>query len=111
MNRDAVDESIATKTADRRSNPAPLVIHAAFVLTGVMTTLLGPMLPVLSSRWLLNDAQAGSLFTAQFSGSMLGVALSGFVVQARGYRAALITGLGAMAVGVAILAHANWPVG
>jgi fucose permease len=106
-----VDDSIATKTADRRSNPAPLVIHAAFVLTGVVTTLLGPMLPVLSARWLLNDAQAGSLFTAQFTGSMLGVAISGIRIEARGYRAALVTGLGAMATGVTVLAYANRTLG
>ena len=41
--------------------------HAAFVLTGTVTTLLGPLLPVLATRWALEDASAGLLFTAQFA--------------------------------------------
>lgn len=35
------------------------VAHAAFVLTGVVTTLLGPLLPVLLVRWSLDDAVSG----------------------------------------------------
>jgi len=37
------------------------VLHAGFALTGVLTTLLGPVLPALSARWRLDDAQAGFL--------------------------------------------------
>ncbi len=76
-----------------------------------MTTFLGPMLPVLVARWSLNDTQAGSLFTAQFTGSMLGVVLSGLLIQHWGYRMALISGLGAMATGVVVLAYAPWTTG
>jgi len=87
------------------------LVHIAFVLTGVITTLLGPMLPVLSARWALSDAQAGYLFTAQFVGSILGVALSGLAVHRYGYRTALVSGLAAMAAGAAILASASWTLG
>src|ERR1700688_315569 len=38
----------------------------AFLPTGVLTTLLGPMLPLLLARWALNDTQAGNLFLVQF---------------------------------------------
>lgn len=93
---------------NRHPNLAPRLIHAVFVLAGVMTTLLGPMLPVLSARWALNDSQAGYFFTAQFTGSMLGVALSGVVVQRRGYRAAFVAGLVALAAGAAFLSFAPW---
>ena len=48
------------------------LLNAAFVLSGIGTTILGPILPVLSSHWKMNDAHAGSLFTAQFLGSALG---------------------------------------
>ena len=85
-----------------------LLVNAAFVLTGVMTTLLGPMLPVLSARWALNDTQAGYLFTAQFAGSMLGVALSGMLVQRYGYRSAIVAGMGVMAAGAGVLASSAW---
>lgn len=83
--------------------------HAAFVLTGTVTTLLGPLLPVLAARWALDDARAGYFFTAQFAGSMLGVALSGALVTRFGFGGAVTTGLGAMAVGVGALGIVAWP--
>jgi fucose permease len=88
-----------------------MLVHAAFVLTGVMTTLLGPMLPVFSGRWALSDSQAGYLFTAQFATSILGVAVSSVLVQRYGYRLTLVFGLGFMAVGAGVLAEASWIVG
>jgi fucose permease len=83
--------------------------HAAFLLVGTVTTLLGPLLPVLAARWLLNDASAGLLFTAQFTGSMVGVGISGTLVSSRGFRSALIAGLTVMAAGVGALGFATWP--
>jgi len=79
------------------------VAHAAFIPTGIVTVLLGPVLPALSARWLLNDAQAGEFFTAQFLASILGVALSGVLVSRGGYRLAMIVGLVFMAAGVGFL--------
>ena len=43
----------------------------AFFPTGILTTLLGPMLPILIARWALNDTQAGNLFLAQFLAQVL----------------------------------------
>lgn len=70
------------------------LLYAAFVLSGIGTTILGPILPVLSSHWKMNDAHAGSLFTAQFLGSALGglvagihptrSAIAGFLLAASG---------------------------
>lgn len=48
------------------------MLNCSFILIGICTTILGPILPALSLRWNLNDAHAGSLFTAQFIGSSLG---------------------------------------
>ena len=87
------------------------MLHAGFVLTGVVNTMLGPMLPVLSARWALNDVLAGYLFTAQFSGSMLGVLASSFLVPRRGHRISLVLGLGFMALGSATLVAASWTLG
>jgi MFS transporter, FHS family, glucose/mannose:H+ symporter len=87
------------------------LLHAGFVLTGVVNTMLGPILPVLSARWSLNDAHAGYLFTAQFSGSMLGVMGSSFLMSRRGYRTPVLLGLGLMALGSATLLIATWMLG
>ena len=77
--------------------------HAAFVPIGIVTVLLGPLLPSLSARWMLNYAQDGSLFTAQFAGSTIGVGLSGLIAARWGFRSAINTGLFATAVGVGLL--------
>jgi fucose permease len=87
------------------------LLYLDFVLTGVVMTLLGPMLPMLSARWALNDAQAGYLFTAQFAASIGGMLLSSILVERFGYRMTLLCSLLVMAVGVAALARANWIFG
>ncbi len=73
--------------------------------------MLGALLPVLSAHWALNDARAGYLFTAQFSGSMLGVLGSSFLMSRRGYRISLLLGLGLMALGSGTLLAGSWRLG
>ncbi len=103
----AVDKSQA-QIGDVR---LPALLHAGFILTGVVNTMLGPMLPVLSARWALSDARAGYLFTAQFSGSMLGVMGSSFLMSRRGHRIPLVMGLGLMALGSVTLLATSWTLG
>jgi fucose permease len=90
-----------------------LAANAAFVPIGVVTVLLGPMLPALSARWSLNYSQAGSLFTAQFLASTAGVGVSGILISRRGFRFALNAGLLVMAAGVAGLSAGShlWGLG
>lgn len=52
--------------------PLVALVYAGFVLTGLLTTLLGPMLPLLSRRFDLSDSRAGLFFVAQFVASTLG---------------------------------------
>ena len=103
----------ATDAPTKRAADVRLMVllHAGFVLTGVVNTMLGPMLPVLSDRWGLSDARAGYLFTMQFSGSMLGVMGSSFLMARRGHRVALMLGLGLMALGSVMLLGASWTFG
>jgi fucose permease len=90
---------------------ATIAAHAAFVPTGIVTVLLGPLLPTLTSRWTLTDTQAGDLFTAQFAASTLGVFLSGELVPRLGYRFAIVTGVALMGLGVGFLPWTAWPLG
>jgi len=57
----------------------------AFLPTGILTTLLGPMLPILIARWHMNDTQAGNLFLVQFLAMLLGVQLSGVLLARWGF--------------------------
>ncbi len=93
------------------SRKSIVVLHLGFVLTGVVTTLLGPILPVLSARWTLRDVQAGNLFVAQFAGSMLGVALSGPLLSRRGFCSTLSIGYLLIAAGVGALAASGPSIG
>jgi MFS transporter, FHS family, glucose/mannose:H+ symporter len=89
------------------SRPLTVAANAAFVPIGVVTVLLGPLLPALSAKWSLNYTQAGSLFTVQFLASTVGVALSGLCVSRWGFRFAIKIGLLGMAAGVAMLPYGS----
>jgi fucose permease len=103
----------SSATVSTRKEPIGGVglLYLDFVITGVVMTLLGPMLPILSVRWALNDSQAGYLFTAQFAVSIVGMLSSSVLVKRFGYRIILLFSLVIMALGVAALAHANWTFG
>lgn len=88
-----------------------VLLHAGFVLTGVVNTMLGPLLPLLSARWRLTDARTGYLFTAQFGGSMLGVMGSSLLMAHRSHRVSLMLGLGLMALGSITLLSETWAWG
>ncbi len=75
----------------------------AFIPTGVLTTLLGPMLPILIARWALNDTQAGNLIFVQFMAQLAGVQLSAVLLARVGFRPAFLAGLLLMAAGVSLI--------
>ena len=74
-------------------------MHAAQVLAGLGTMLLGPILPLLATRWQLPDSQLGLLLLAQFCGATLG----GSTTSHR-LRGGLMTGLLAAGLGFASFA-------
>lgn len=88
-----------------------VLIHVDFLITGVVMTFLGPMLPHLAGRWSLNDSQSGTLIFAEFFSSMFGMLLSGFLVQRVGYRLTLMSGLVLMPAGLTLLAFSNFALG
>jgi MFS transporter, FHS family, glucose/mannose:H+ symporter len=90
------------------SSAASVVLHAGYVVAGIVTTLIGPILPILISRWSLSDQRAGLFFTAQFCGSMLGVSTLGALLG-RGYRYAFVCGFSLIAAGVAGLSLGSYP--
>lgn len=74
--------------------------YAAFVLTGVVNTLIGPVLPWLVKQWSLSDAAAGALFTAQFAGGLTGGTISGLVTTRIGDARTMAAGFVLMAAGL-----------
>jgi MFS family permease len=93
--------------ADASTSPHPIevptlpLMHAGFVLAGLATFLLGPILPLLSRQWNLSDQRAGLLLLAQFTGATLGGA-----TVSRRLPQAFLTGLLCAAIGFGVFALA-----
>jgi fucose permease len=88
-----------------------VLLHIDFLLTGIVMTFLGPMLPILAARWSLSDSGAGALIFTQFLSSMFGMLLSASLVERQGYRVTLIIGAVLMAAGIALLATGPYWIG
>lgn len=86
------------------------VLHFEFFLTGIATTMMGVLLPFVILHWSITDAQAGSLFAAQFVASFLGSITYGELARRIGNKNTVITGLFVIALGVAGLASVAWPL-
>ncbi len=89
-----VEAAERREDAAQRLVPSAACMHAAFVLTGLGTVLLGPILPLLAQQWQMSDAQSGLLFWVKFFGAFLGGALI-----SRYLRASLLLGMAAAAIG------------
>jgi MFS transporter, FHS family, glucose/mannose:H+ symporter len=62
-------------------------VYFYFLVAGTATVMLGPLLPQLIQHWQIQDAQAGTLFTADFVGQLCGA-----WIAARNLRASLVYG-------------------
>ena len=69
------------------------------------------MLPLLAARWRLDDAEAGSLFIAQFIGAMIGSALSSPMIERWGTLRLMACSYAAMATAVVCLGVDSWGIG
>ncbi len=102
---DAPRDSLAGAPAAASIRAARLPLHAGFLLTGAVTVLLGPLLPELSREWSLPVEELAPLFAAQFLASALGALLSSCRPGT-----SLTIGYLLIAVGLLLLAVANWPM-
>jgi MFS transporter, FHS family, glucose/mannose:H+ symporter len=91
----------AIESPVRRTNiSASVLAHAAFVPTGMVTVILGPLLPLLMAKWSLTDAQAGYLITAQFLGALFGTVSSSLILPRFSFRRSMAAGQLLMALGI-----------
>jgi len=80
-----------------------VLLFAGFVLSGIATTIIGPMLPIFIKRWSLDDGQAGLFSTIQFLAALGGTLASSAIATWRGYKPALVLGYALMGGGLACL--------
>jgi MFS transporter, FHS family, glucose/mannose:H+ symporter len=102
---------IETNSELQTSRRLVLLVHLGFVLTGIATTLLGPLLPTLAAEWGLNDAQSGDFFLVQFLGSLIGVIVCGRQLRHRGFRFCFVAGFALITVGLAAIGRGPWITG
>ncbi len=86
-------------------------IHAQFILIGVTTVLLGPLLPAIAQHWSMHDLQSGYFFPAQFSGNMLASLLSTRLLPRWGFARLCAVGMVFLFLGLGILALGSRQVG
>src|SRR5260370_24326222 len=79
------------------------LLFAGFILSGIATTIVGPMLPVFIRRWGLDDGQAGLFSTIQFLAALVRTGISGAWMAWRGYRPSLRAGYELIGYGLATL--------
>lgn len=84
------------------------LLHAGFVTIGVITTCLGPLLPMFSHHWGLNDAQAGFFFTAQYLTSLFGVVATSWLLPRFGFSKVLGIGFLFLTIGMGFLGVSPW---
>ena len=80
-----------------------ILLFAGFVLSGIATTIIGPMLPIFIRRWSLDDGQAGLFQSIQFLAALGGTLASSAIAAWRGYKPALVLGYALMGAGLACL--------
>jgi FHS family glucose/mannose:H+ symporter-like MFS transporter len=96
---------LAPKPGFRPANPlrALLPVFFYFLAAGIATVMLGPLLPALIQRWHIQDAQAGTLFTANFAGQFCGAWFA-----TRNLRASILYGSAITAAGCIALAWVDF---
>ncbi len=78
-----------------------ILLHIGFFLSGITTVLIGQILPILATKFSLNDEQTGNFFPAQFAGSIIGTFLT--TLFGRRNKFLLASWLGSLLMGSGIL--------
>jgi fucose permease len=92
-------------TAPRFESLPAAPFYFALAVSGVVTVLLGPVLPLISARWSLTDVQGGRLFAAQFLASVFGSVVSSYYP-----RKSVVLGFASIGAGVVVLAVGHYGV-
>ncbi len=77
-----------------------ILLHITFFVCGITTILIGQVLPFLAERFSLNDLQAGFMFPAQFSGSLIGTFLTSKFGKRNKFSLATLIGICLMGLGI-----------
>lgn len=80
-----------------------ILLHIGFFISGITTVLIGQVLPLLSSRFALDDLQVSYFFPAQFAGSLIGTFLTNWFGKQNKFLLASLIGCFLMGGGILML--------
>lgn len=91
-----------------QSNPAGIrllmiLLHVGFFISGITTILIGQILPILASRFSLNDLQVSYFFPAQFAGSISGAFIYNWFGKQNRFLSSSLIGCALMGIGILML--------
>ncbi len=87
------------------------IAYFLIAILGIVTTLLGAILPLISQRWSLSTVQAGQLFSWQFASATIATVTSAWVFQKRAFKMPILIGIALSLLGVAFLSRVDWQFG
>lgn len=87
----------------RSDRTLSILLHIGFLISGIVTVLIGQVLPILSRHYQLTDLYSGFYFPAQFAGSLAGTLLTALFARRDNYLLATGIGSGLMAAGILLL--------
>lgn len=91
--------------------PLKISLHFSFLIVGMVTVLLGQILPILAKSLSLNDEQSGFFATSQFVGSIIGTILTAFLIRRLGFVKTMGVGFLLFAVGLSGLNLSDYWLG
>lgn len=94
-------EQTSAQVSERQNRNLLIILFSGFVLSGIATTIVGPMLPVFIKRWSLDDGHAGLFSTIQFLAALAGTLGSSAIASWRGYKPAIVIGYALTGAGLA----------
>lgn len=65
--------------------PLKISLHISFFIVGIVTFILGSILPIIANNLKLNDEQSGFFSTSQFYGSIIGTISTAFLIRTIGF--------------------------
>jgi fucose permease len=100
----------STASSPSKTNPRFewFLLHAGFIVIGIITNILAPSLPIFSRQWSLTYGQAGIFFPAQYITSMFGVFATGWLVSRYSSSKVLALSFLFLTLGMAFLGISPW---
>lgn len=97
--------------AENESKNVFLFSYLSFILIGLVNTFLGPMLPFLSEKWAISDAQGGYFLAAQSLGGMSGTLIASVLYARFDSRRILFFGFGLLIISLFGIGGGSWEIG